>query len=196
MSGTEPQYISDSSPFNSLLMVDQGKNRRLIPKELTGSLFYPVNHHRRTLSKFGGGIWNFDDLRYHIHDRIRCINFHTGGVMASLEMQGPYDLSKEEIDKQITKTSAGNYALGSITGGKFIVMYVGRSDSDLNSRLKQHVDKHPKFKYSYASSPKAAFEKECKNFHDFGETEIFGNSIHPDRPADSEWKCPSCDTFD
>lgn len=119
--------------------------------------------------------------------------------MVSLEMQGPYSLSTAEIDKKITKTSAGNYALGSVNDkGTFIVKYVGRSDTGLNARLKQHAatGKHSKFKYSYATSPKAAFEKECKNFHDFGGTEKLENDIHPDRPENSGWKCPYCKKFD
>mgnify|MGYP000061884240 CR=1 FL=1 len=32
--------------------------------------------------------------------------------MASLGMQGPYPLSTAEIDRQVTRTSPGNYALG------------------------------------------------------------------------------------
>lgn len=116
--------------------------------------------------------------------------------MASLNMNGPYDLTSQEIDKVITKTSAGNYALGKMNGESFIVSYVGRSDSDVNSRLKQHVGKYSKFKYSYATSPKAAFEKECHNYHDFGESQKLDNKIHPDRPKDSNWKCPVCSIFD
>lgn len=117
--------------------------------------------------------------------------------MTSLNMQGPYDLDIASIDANITRTSPGNYALGNVNGnGAFIVKYVGRSDSDLNARLKQHVGEHPKFKYSYATSPDAAFEKECKNFHDFGGTDKLENDIHPDRPANSGWKCPECNIFD
>ena len=117
--------------------------------------------------------------------------------MPTLGMQGPFDLTTGDINAQITRTAAGNYALGYVNNkGEFIVKYVGRSDSDLNSRLKQHIEKHPKFKYSYATSPKAAFEKECKNFHDFGETNLLENSIHPDRPAHTGWKCPECDNFE
>lgn len=119
--------------------------------------------------------------------------------MASLDMQGPYSLSATELDKQVTKTSAGNYALGYVKeNGKFIVEYVGRSDADLNTRLKQHanVGKYRMFKYSYATSGKAAFEKECQNFHDFGGTELLDNEIHPDRPAGSAWECPYCGIFD
>lgn len=116
--------------------------------------------------------------------------------MASLDMQGPFALSADDIDQRITRTQAGNYALGKVEKEKFIVQYVGRSDSDVAGRLRQHIGKYPKFKYSYATSPKAAFEKECKNFHDFGGSEKLANKIHPDRPANSGWKCPFCQIFD
>lgn len=116
--------------------------------------------------------------------------------MVSLDMQGPFDLDNTNIDAKITTTSAGNYALGIEKNGTFFVSYVGRSDTDVNVRLKTWVGgKYLKFKFSYATSPKAAFEKECKNFHDFGGTEKLDNDIHPDRPDNSEWKCPACDVF-
>lgn len=57
--------------------------------------------------------------------------------MPTLNMQGPYEFSGAEIDKQITKTQAGNYAIGKIDPkGVFHVHYVGRSDMDVNNRLK------------------------------------------------------------
>lgn len=115
--------------------------------------------------------------------------------MASLNMNGPYELTKDEIDKKVTRKSAGNYALGYVNDNTFYVKYVGRSDDDLNDRLKDWVDKYKKFKYSYATSPKAAFEKECHNYHDFGESEKLDNEIHPDRPDGSSWECPYCDVF-
>ena len=94
--------------------------------------------------------------------------------MATLNMQGLYSLTKDKIDEVVTKTSAGNYALGDSDDKTFYVRYVGRADTDLNSRLKTWVgkkDKYKEFKFSYATSPKAAFEKECHNFHDFGGTD-------------------------
>ena len=116
--------------------------------------------------------------------------------MALLDMQGSFDLDNKNIDANITKTSPGNYALGRVEGGTFYVSYVGRSDTDVNVRLKDWVgQKYSKFKFSYASSPKAAFEKECKNFHDCGGTEKLDNDIHPDRPENSGWKCPLCKNF-
>lgn len=90
--------------------------------------------------------------------------------MPSLGMKGPYKLDNDTIDAVVTQTSPGNYALGRKNDeGTFVVGYVGRSDSDVNDRLKSWVGntKRPLFKFSYASSPKAAFEKECENYHDF-----------------------------
>ncbi len=115
--------------------------------------------------------------------------------MPSLNMNGPYVFTSEEIDKQITRTQAGNYALGHIDKG-FVVKYVGRSDTNVNDRLKKHLSEpYTHFKFSYATSPKDAFEKECKNYHDFGGDEgKLDNEIHPDIPSNSKhWKCPICD---
>ena len=86
--------------------------------------------------------------------------------MASLNMNGTYKLEVETIDSQVTKTSPGNYALGKKDDkGTFLVGYVGRADKDVNGRLKSWVGKtrRPLFKYSYASSAKAAFEKEIRH---------------------------------
>lgn len=120
--------------------------------------------------------------------------------MASLGMQGPYTFSPSKIDEFVTRTSPGNYALGYIKeDGTFMVQYVGRSDTDLNSELKAKArlnDRYKKFKYSYATSPKAAFEKECQNFHDFGESGKLDNQYHPDRPSGTGWKCPVCNVFE
>jgi hypothetical protein len=118
--------------------------------------------------------------------------------MASLNMNGPYALSTDEIDRQVTKTSPGNYGLGyTKEDGTFVVSYVGRSDRDVNGRLHDWVGtKYKKFKYSYADSAKAAFEKECHNYHDFGGSKELDNETHPDRPNGTNWKCPVCTIFD
>ncbi|MCK5282998.1 MAG: hypothetical protein KAK00_06320 [Nanoarchaeota archaeon] len=119
--------------------------------------------------------------------------------MATLNMNGPYELSTLQIDKLITKKSAGNYALGYSQDGSFYVLYVGRSDSDLRARLHSWIGENAKYKrfmYSYAESPKSAFEKECHNYHDFGGKAKLDNEVHPDRPENSGWKCPRCKIFD
>ncbi|GAI79270.1 unnamed protein product, partial [marine sediment metagenome] len=93
----------------------------------------------------------------------------------------------------------GNYALGYINDkGTFIVLYVGRSDDDLNNRLHDWTGstKYKSFKASVAPSLKSAFEKECQNYHDFGGSEKLENDYHPDRPEGKTWSCPVCDVFD
>ena len=116
--------------------------------------------------------------------------------MAKLEMKGSFPLTKDSINKEITKESAGNYAFGYVKDKTFYIKYVGRSDTNLNDRIKHGIGNYKNFKFSYALSPKNAFEKECQNYHDFGEDKKLDNDIHPDRPDNSNWECPICDIFD
>lgn len=112
--------------------------------------------------------------------------------MASLNMNGPYDLTEAVVDKEVTRTSPGNYALGHVDqDNTFRVEYVGRSDTDVKLRLKQWAAKgvYRSYKYSYATSKKDAFLKECKNYHDFDNLD---NEYHPDKPDETNWKCPLC----
>ena len=115
--------------------------------------------------------------------------------MRFLRMEGPYKLDSKTIKMKVTLTSPGNYALGRESEEeKFLVGYVGRSDSDIRDRLESWVDKTkwPHFKFSYAASAKAAFEKECDNYHDFDPPDNF---THPERPQDTNWQCPRCKIF-
>lgn len=113
-------------------------------------------------------------------------------------MKGPYLYTREAIDENVTKTSAGNYALGyKDEKSTFIVQYVGRSDSDVASELKNYLSsRYRRFKFSYASSLKETFEKECKNYHDFGGKKSLDNERHPGRPYGANWECPVCTIFD
>ena len=117
--------------------------------------------------------------------------------MPNLEMNGPYELTNEIIDSLVNDNKMGNYALGYVKNKTFYVVYVGRSDTNLNARLKDHVgekEKYKCFKFSYATSIKSAYEKECQNWHDFGDEEgQLDNKIHPDKPADSTFACPVCE---
>ena len=113
--------------------------------------------------------------------------------MANLNMKGPYDLTNEEVDNHVRVNSIGNYAYGYISGGSFIVKYVGRSDDDLNARAKHGVGQYEKFKFSYALTKKSAYEKECRNWHDFGGPDgKLDNVRHPDKPDFTDYKCPVC----
>lgn len=113
--------------------------------------------------------------------------------MASTGLFGPYTLNNELIDKK-TGSGKGAYALGYVNSdGTFIVERIGRSDNDLNSRLKDHVGNYKAFKYGHFSTLKGAFEKECHLYHDFPSK---NNPNHPARPAGTSYVCPVCDIFD
>jgi len=109
-------------------------------------------------------------------------------------MKGPFDYDTPTIQSKVDSEKIGNYALGKTDDkGDFYPKYVGRSDSDLQGELTsrlQDKDHHSKFKFSYADSKKEAFEKECKNYHDFEKS--LENKIHPDSPNGMNLKCPVC----
>jgi hypothetical protein len=109
---------------------------------------------------------------------------------------GPFLLTAEGIDATATKTGPGAYALGKVDkDGSFIVKYVGRSDTDLDGRLYDWIGEYTHFKGSYYGSSKAAFEKECQLYHDFGGSKVLDNKVHPAKPANANWNCPvgNCD---
>jgi hypothetical protein len=113
-----------------------------------------------------------------------------GKKMASTGLRGPHALNEANIDAKVD-TSIGAYALGYVNSEEvFVVKYVGRSDSDLNKRLKDWVGSYKSFKYGHFETKKAAFERECRMFHDFGGTGSLDNDIHPARPKGTNHDCP------
>ncbi len=116
--------------------------------------------------------------------------------MPSTGLHGEYVLNENSINNNVTRISPGAYALGRIEGNTFYIAYVGRSDSDIKSRLKDHIGNYSYFKYDYFSTAKLAFDKECELYHDFGSSVSLDNKIHPDRPKNSNWECPRCTIFD
>ena len=117
--------------------------------------------------------------------------------MPSTGLHGPRPLTTQNIDAAVRGKGPGAYALGYTDAkGVFIVSYVGRSDDDINGRLKDWVGtNYAQFKYGFLDSPKAAFEKECQIFHDFGGTKLLDNDIHPARPKGTDWRCSGCKAF-
>ena len=116
--------------------------------------------------------------------------------MASSGLSVSYPLTTKGIDGNVTRRSAGAYALGYRRDDKFYIKYVGRSDKDVNDRLLDHIGEksdYKRFRFKYYSSAKAAFEKECHLYHDFKPRD---NTNHPARPNNSNWECPVCDIFD
>lgn len=116
-------------------------------------------------------------------------------TMASLEMKGPFDFTREKIDLLVEK-KPGNYALGKIDPqtGKMIVNTVGRADENLNAVLIGLLGKpqYKAFKFSHAPDAKSAYEKECRNWHDFGGATRLDCKTHPVQPEGCDWKCPRC----
>ena len=112
--------------------------------------------------------------------------------MANSGLRGSFPLTEEGISSNVGSVSPGAYALGSRKGSTFHISYVGRADSDVARRLRDHIGNYERFKYEYYGSPKAAFEKECHLYHDINPPE---NAIHPDRPDGSNWTCPVCANF-
>ena len=115
--------------------------------------------------------------------------------MPNLNMNGPFDLDEPTIARMVTLKSPGNFALGYTREKQFVVRYIGRADADLPAELKQRIGEYTSFKFSYLAEAKAAFDKQCRNFHDFGGTERLDNPGHPERPAGSNWVCPHCEHF-
>lgn len=117
--------------------------------------------------------------------------------MPETGLRGPYALDNQTIDREVTRTSPGAYALDRFDTGTFYVYYVGRSDENINQRLKQWVGiQYRRFMFTYFESAKTAFDKECNLWHDFGGPEGKGdNKVHPDRSQNADWKCPRCDRF-
>ena len=118
--------------------------------------------------------------------------------MSSMKGQGPLSLTVQMISEFVTRTCAGNYSLGRIQENGFCVLYVGRSDKDVAKQLRSWTSQHARYKqfvFSYASDPRAAFDRECEDFHDFGGTERLDNAAHPKRPPTTDWLCPQCEFY-
>ena len=113
--------------------------------------------------------------------------------MASTGFGEAYALNDANIDRLVSE-GIGAYALGKVANGTFYVSYVGRSDTNLNKRLKNHIGDYKAFKYGHYSTTQEAFEKECHLYHDFNPKEL-DNEIHPQRPAYTYYNCPVAGCF-
>ncbi len=101
-------------------------------------------------------------------------------------LYGPYRYEKDVISAVIPENVKGNYILGDLNeDGDFIVKYVGRSDSNLKTRIGHDIGKYKHFYYSIADTAREAYDQECLMWHLYGGEEgNLDNSIHPDKPTD------------
>jgi len=109
-------------------------------------------------------------------------------------LYGPYPLRSEDIDEHFSKLiftdSPGVYALGTVDRrGSPVVNYVGRSDTDLNGRLHDHVGEDPTFWAVRTAPPTAAYLQECRLYHRYDPPR---NKNHPGQPEGSDEHCPVC----
>ncbi len=112
----------------------------------------------------------------------------------AIQLSGPFPFSPSSIDARVSKTSPGVYALGYTFNNMFYIERIGRSDVDLNARLKsdEYKGKYSFFKGLYYPTADAAFHAECDLWHTYGGTK---NPLHPDRPKGKTHKCNHCNTF-
>lgn len=104
---------------------------------------------------------------------------------------GPYSLTDEEIESNVSGGLPGVYALGSFRpDGSSAIEYVGRSDEDVRERLRLHTPySHAQFCFVYCQSAEEAYQIECELFHEFRPAE---NYVHPTHPEGSALHCAIC----
>jgi len=86
----------------------------------------------------------------------RCPRCASGFPLTELEMDGSFPLTEEAIDEELTRSAPGNYALGYLDRGTFVVFYVGRSDSDVKHCLQEWVGAPSRYE-AYAPSGRASW---------------------------------------
>lgn len=130
--------------------------------------------------------------------------------MAKLDMDGPYALTQQEVNRVVSQPLPGCFALGRMTKeNRFLVRYVGRDDKDLRQalmrctggnkgqpgffgRLMGDQPGNDTFKFSYAQDARAAYDKQCRAYHNFNKQGSLYNGGHPKPPANMRMTCPVC----
>lgn len=115
--------------------------------------------------------------------------------MAMPSLVGPFPLTPTGINLNPAPGSAAAYCLGTIgSDGRFVAGYVGRVDDGLAAHLRTYLGsrRYDVFMYALAGSPQRAFAMECQIYHGFSPRD---NAMHPTRPANADWVCPSCGRF-
>ena len=109
-------------------------------------------------------------------------------------LKGSFPLNRAQVEAHVSVVSPGIFALGhrSADGSKFTIARVGRSDADVNRRLRDYIGQYSHFKFGYSPSSAEAFERECALYHQLNPRD----KAHPLRPAGTIWRCPKCEIFD
>ena len=101
-------------------------------------------------------------------------------------MKGPLDFTEQVINQSLKDSDIGAYILSK---GNNVAHYVGRSDSSLKQRLKQHLQgtSYIQFWFETVTSALDAYYLECQWYHKYSPKD---NANHPAIPPGSAWKCP------
>lgn len=109
-------------------------------------------------------------------------------------------LTDVKIDEAVRLTSPGSFALGYLESGAFIASYATHpSCSAIPAPALGPVgvvrdSGYTHFEFSYAPSRKAAFDGECRAYHDFGGSYgSLDNEQHPAPPEGVPWMCSAPD---
>ena len=110
---------------------------------------------------------------------------------------GPFAFNRETVTAKVEAKRMGAYVLLRYDGEKTPWYYVGRSDTDLQRRLLQHLDNgepYSIFWFRYETCVSDAFAAECYAWHGYKDTGVhLDNDIHPDTPSGSvRIHCPVC----
>lgn len=101
------------------------------------------------------------------------------------DMEGPFPIT--EVSQYVDSDYIGAYVL---SRDRQNVDYVGRSDSDIQGRLRNSISEgagYRVFWFCYESSPMQAYKRECYLFHEYDPPD---NTVHPAVPRDMNWRCP------
>jgi hypothetical protein len=112
-------------------------------------------------------------------------------------MEGPFQLAESVIDTVVTRTAPAVFLIRRIEETPDYAHYRGRIGRAASGNLKQELklwldSDYRVFCFDYADSPDAAFERQCRLWHELGGPDgKLINEGHPE-PDDESSRCPVC----
>ncbi len=109
------------------------------------------------------------------------------------KLQGPYELTIQQVEHISSAPCCGVFVLGDIDEhGALVAKYIGMANKNIGKRLGDFIDKYPYFKIMRCKKPYDAFEKQCKIYHECSLFSKLDNPMHPTHPEEESWICPVC----
>jgi len=106
-------------------------------------------------------------------------------------LAGPFALTRGEAISRVPSRTPGTCLLSRRQVGTF--NYVGRSDRDLQSRIRDHIGSgYTRYWFAGTTTALEAYVFECSYFQMRGGSLRLDNLIHPAIPVDSWATCPVC----